>query len=295
MTLVIVITVSFIANIPLVVVLANSSPVQERGLDINNFTPEALGVDPSLFLVLLLLPFVFGLISLWFCVLKLHKRDSKTLVHRKFSGFRWGRAWFGFFVWLALTIFSESFCYWLSPEEYAFVFSPWAFAKTLIVVALMIPLQIAFEEILMRGYILQQTTYYTRLPWLGLVVSSFIFAALHFQNPEVQQFGLAATAPYYLGVGLFLGLLTILDDGLELALGIHLATNVFGSVLVNFKGSALPTPSLFQVSEINIPMMTLLFVLQAFVFFLLFRRRNEAGVKPEMGWTMSSLSFKTPD
>lgn len=291
-TLVITIAASFIANLPLVVVLANSAPIRQRGLDIQSFTPEALGVDPTLFLALLLLPFVFGLVALWYCVKLIHQRDPRTLVTGVAGRFRWRRAWLSFGVWMLLTITSEGFCFWLNPDGYALVFSFWAFAKTLIVVILMIPLQIAFEELMMRGYILQQTTLITKLPWVGLLVSTLIFAALHYQNPEVQLFGLLATAPYYLGVGLFLGLLTIFDDGLELALGIHLATNVFGSVLVNFKGSAIPTPSIIQASEINLPIMTALFVLQAFVFFLLFRSRNASGSESKMKWTLSSLSSK---
>ena len=294
-TIVVVTVVSFLANLPLVALLASSSPIRERGLDVNNFTPAALGVDPTLFLALLLLPFVFGLLTLWYCVKIIHQRDPKTLVIGMAGRFRWKRAWLSFFVWMLLNIVAEAFCYWLNPDGYSFVFNFWAFAKTFLVVVFMIPLQIAFEELMMRGYVLQQTTHFTRQPWLGLLVSTFIFAGLHYQNPEVQQFGILATAPYYLGVGLFLGLLTILDDGLELALGIHLATNVFGSLFVNFKGSALPTPSLFQASDINLPIMTTLFVLQAFVFFLLFRRRNTGGMESKMKWTMKSISLKTPN
>lgn len=289
-----VIVASVLGNLPLVAVLAMSDPVRQRGLDINNFTPEALGVDPTLFLILLLLPFVVGLLTLWLCMRKVHDRDPLTLIQGRLGRIRWKRCCLAFGAWMALSAASELFSYWLTPDGYAFTFSGWAFAKTLVVVALLIPLQIAFEELLMRGYVLQQTTHYSGLPWLGLLVSTLIFGGLHFQNPEVQQFGLAATAPYYLGVGLFLGLLTILDDGLELALGIHLATNVFGSVLVNFKGSALPTPSLFQASEINLPLMTALFVVQAFVFFLFFRRTEEAESSLKMNWSMSSLTSKSP-
>jgi len=294
LTVTAVIVASIVGNLPLVGVLAMSSPVRQRGLDINNFTPDALGVDSTLFVALLLIPFVVGLLALWFCTKMLHGREPRTLLLGRASTIRWRRSGFAFLAWMVLSAASEFFSYFLNPESYAFTFSAWAFAKTFGVVALMIPLQIAFEEVFMRGYVLQQTTHYSRRPWLGLVLSTLIFGALHFQNPEVQQFGLAATAPYYLGVGFFLGLLTILDDGLELALGIHLATNVFGSVFVNFTGSALPTHSMFQASEINLPLMTLLFLVQAFVFFLLFRRANEVRDRLEMKWSLSSLTSKYP-
>jgi len=291
----IVIGASFLGNLPFVAVLAASDPVRQRGFDINNFTPEALGVEPTLFLFLLLLPFVVGLIALWLGIKKVHLRNSRTLMHGRLGSIRWKRAWLAFAVWFAFSSLSEFVIYYINPESYAFSFLPLAFAKTFVVVVLMIPLQIAFEELLMRGYLLQQTTFYSGKPWIGLVVSTLIFGALHYQNPEVRQFGLAATAPYYLGVGLFLGILTILDDGLELALGIHLATNIFGSVFVNFKGSALPTPSLFQATEVNLPLMTLLFVAQAFVFFLLFRRRVDVESAGKMNWSWSTLTAKAPN
>jgi len=290
-TIVSVLFASFLANIPLIGFLAASDPVRQRGLDVNNFTPEALGLDPALFLALLLFPFVVGLLTLWICVRYVHGRGPETLMQGQIGRLRKKRFMLAFALWILLSTMSEYFSYWLNPAAYSFTFSAWAFAKTLVVVALMIPLQIAFEELMMRGYVLQLTTYVTRRPWLGLLVSSLLFAALHFQNPEVQRFGLLATAPYYLAVGFFLGLLTILDDGLELALGIHLATNVFGSLFVNFEGSALPTPSIFQAAEINLPLMTVLFVIQAFVFFLLFRSTEDKAHGLRMKWTRSSLTF----
>lgn len=292
-TLVVVIATSLLGNLPLVAVLATSDPVRQRGLDVSNFTPEALGVDPTLFLFLLLLPFVLGLLALWQCVKRIHERDPVTLIQGKLGRVRWRRVWLAFGTWMVLSAAAEGVSFWLNADVYAFSFSAWAFAKTLFVVVLMIPLQIAFEELMMRGYVLQLTTYYTRRPWMGLLLSTIIFGALHFQNPEVQRFGLAMTAPYYLGVGFFLGLLTILDDGLELALGIHLATNVFGSLVVNFKGSALPTSSLFLASDINLLLMSTFFVVQALVFFLLFRRKESDKVL-QMKWFMSSLNAKAP-
>jgi len=294
-TLGVVVTASFLGNLPFVAVLAMSEPVRQRGFDINNFTPEALGVDPTLFLVLVLLPFVFGLFALWGCLHKIHCQQPKTLIQGSLGRIRWSRLWLGFGAWLILSAVSEYVSFSLHSDSYVFSFSAWAFAKTLSVVILMLPLQIAFEELLMRGYVLQQTTYYSSKPWLGLLFSTIIFGALHYQNPEVRQFGMAATAPYYLGVGLFLGILTILDDGLELALGIHLATNVFGTIFVNFKGSALPTPSLFQALEFDLPLMTALFVAQAFVFFLLFRRRAGTPSAGKMSWSWSFLTSKAPN
>jgi hypothetical protein len=78
---------------------------------------------------------------------------------------------------------------------------------------------------------------------------------------------------YYIGVGLFLGIITLLDNSLELALGIHAATNIYGALFVTFKGSALQTPALFRISEMNVSLMLLLFFIMAALFMLIAGRK----------------------
>lgn len=51
---------------------------------------------------------------------------------------------------------------------------------------------------------------------------------------------------YYLGAGLFLALLAIADNGLELSIGIHTATNLFGSIVLKYEGSVLQTETLLS-------------------------------------------------
>ena len=45
--------------------------------------------------------------------------------------------------------------------------------------------------------------------------------------------------------------MTILDDGAEIAMGAHTANNLLGSLLVNYKDSALTTNSLFYTTYNN--------------------------------------------
>jgi len=71
---------------------------------------------------------------------------------------------------------------------------------------------------------------------------------------------------YYIIAGLFLALITVLDDGLELALGVHAATNIAGATLFTYKGSVLQTDSLFITEEIKPWLMTLSFVVGSIIF-----------------------------
>jgi hypothetical protein len=51
---------------------------------------------------------------------------------------------------------------------------------------------------------------------------------------------------YYIGTGLFLGIITLMDDGMELALGFHAANNLFAALLVTSDWSALQTDAVLK-------------------------------------------------
>ncbi len=55
---------------------------------------------------------------------------------------------------------------------------------------------------------------------------------------------------FYIGTGFFLGILTLMDDGLELALGFHAANNLTAALLVTAEWTAFQTDSLYRdISE----------------------------------------------
>ncbi|WP_370514485.1 type II CAAX prenyl endopeptidase Rce1 family protein [Formosa sp. L2A11] len=82
-----------------------------------------------------------------------------------------------------------------------------------------------------------------------LIITSLIFGGLHIANPEVEKLGYTIMV-YYIGTGLFLGILTLMDEGMELSLGFHAANNFFTALLVTSDWSALQTYSIFKdISE----------------------------------------------
>jgi hypothetical protein len=52
-----------------------------------------------------------------------------------------------------------------------------------------------------------------------------------------------------------MGICTLMDEGTELALGLHAATNIYGATMVSFAGSALQTPAVFRLQELNAELM----------------------------------------
>ena len=87
--------------------------------------------------------------------------------------------------------------------------------------------------------------------WIPLIMTSILFGLMHIMNPEVSEFGFGAMMPQYILFGLIFGLITILDDGIEAAMGAHTANNVFLCIMVTNESSALQTPALYQQIEIN--------------------------------------------
>lgn len=82
-----------------------------------------------------------------------------------------------------------------------------------------------------------------------LFITSVIFGGMHLANPEVQELGYI-TMVYYISTGFFLGILTLMDDGMELALGFHAANNLFTALLVTADWTALQTNSILKdISE----------------------------------------------
>ena len=79
--------------------------------------------------------------------------------------------------------------------------------------------------------------------WVPLVVTSVIFGLMHLGNPEVEKLGYGIMV-FYIGTGFFLGIITLMDEGLELALGFHAANNLVTALLVTSEWTAFQTDSI---------------------------------------------------
>ncbi|OGS72866.1 MAG: CAAX protease [Flavobacteria bacterium RIFCSPLOWO2_12_FULL_31_7] len=163
----------------------------------------------------------------------------------------WSRVFFSFGLWSLITIFTTVVSYYASPEDFVLNFKPKEFAVFVVLALLFIPLQTSFEEYLFRAHMLQGLGLATKTRWIPLMVTSFLFGIMHIANPEVEKLGLIIMF-YYIGTGLFLGILTLMDEGLELALGFHAANNLVGALLITSDWSAFQTNSILKdVSEPN--------------------------------------------
>lgn len=241
-----VIIVAFIAGqLPLVAAI-----FMEIGMEFQNLNEtEMLQVlDSNLSFFLILLPFAVGLFALFFIVRTLHSQPIRALTTARLK-VDWGRVLFGFGIVATYSVFFIILDYYLYPEDYLWNFDPVPFTILVIIAILMVPLQTSVEEYLFRGYLMQGIGTIVKNRWVPLILTSVIFGGLHFFNPEVTKLGNIIMI-YYIGTGFFLGIMTLMDDGLELALGFHAGNNLLTAILVTADWTAFQTNSLLKdISE----------------------------------------------
>jgi len=205
-------------------------------------------LDSNLTLFLLLLSFAIGLVALYVVVKYLHKQPFTTLTtSRKKTD--WGRVWFAFLLIAVTTIVLTTIDYYSNPDDYVLQFKAVPFIILAIISIIMIPLQTSFEEYLFRGYLMQGLGVIVKNRWLPLIVTSVVFGGLHFFNPEVDKLG-PIIMIYYIGTGFFLGIMTLMDEGMELALGFHAGNNMIAAMLVTADWTVFQTESILKdISE----------------------------------------------
>ena len=200
-----------------------------------------------MFMLMMFPPLALGL---WLGVKHVQKRTILSL-HTAHFKFRWGRMVFAMVVVWAIAAVSSYGAHVMGFSEAKFVFDPARFWKYLPVTLLFIPLQSATEEIALRGYLNQGLGKYIKNPWIVFVITSAAFASLHLSNPEVaetvKEHSIWIALSGYFFFGLFACVLTYIDGGLEAAIGMHAANNMFAAAIVGYDNSALPVPTIFKV------------------------------------------------
>jgi hypothetical protein len=157
----------------------------------------------------------------------------------------WKRILFSFTLWSIFTIVSTVYSYYSSPENFVINFQPIPFVILFFISIVFIPIQTSTEEYVFRGYLMQGFANLSKNKWFPLLMTSVIFGTMHIVNPEVSKMGYIIMI-YYVGTGLLLGIMTLMDEGMELALGFHAANNLITALLVTSDWSALQTNSVLK-------------------------------------------------
>jgi hypothetical protein len=231
------------------------------------------------FLAWLVVPFLFVALFLVIHTKFVHKRTVLSI----FSGrenFDWKRVLFSFsllFSVLSLFLFIQ----YLSSDSLIFQFDLQKFIPLFFIAIFLLPIQTSCEELLFRSYILQGIKMRTKKNSVAVLISGIMFGAIHIGNPEIAKIGYHIIV-YYMLVGVFLALISLFDNGIELALGYHAANNVFAALMITNNWQAFQTDAVFMdISDPGMGLDTIigiLFILPL-VFFIFYKKYKWHSLK----------------
>ncbi len=259
----------FLGQIPLAIALIVKSITSNKTMP----TSEAQIMkffSPNVTLIYLLLIFVFTMLGVIIVVKYLHKLKLKDIITAR-DKVDWKRIFFSFSIWAAITVVSTGYFYFTSPENFVLNFKPIPFLGLIIIAFTLLPIQTSTEEFIFRGYLMQGFGLLAKNRWFPLLMTSAMFGMMHLMNPEVEKLG-SIIMVYYIGTGLFLGIVTLMDDGMELSLGFHAANNIVTALLVTSDWSSLQSESILKDTstpsvgfEVLVPVLVI-FPLLLFIF-----------------------------
>lgn len=212
-----------------------------------------------------MLPFPFALVTLLLGVRYLHGRKVMTLVNPS-GRFAWGRFLVSGVLWFVLSAAFDIVLSRLQPGNYVWSFNFKRFLPYFIAAVILTPIQTSTEEFIFRAYLQQGLSRLSPRLWLPIIVSSLVFGLLHGANPEVGLYGMLYTLPVYIGIGVLLAWATLRSQSLELALGLHLANNLYAGLMVTFPGSSLPSPALFSIQHYDVKLGLVNFVIVGAIY-----------------------------
>ena len=224
-------------------IIANGGAVAMNPKNFMDFT--ALGISKNWVLFLIMLSPIVTLLLSIVLIRGLHKRSFAETVNgtRKI---RINRCFIGAAVWGALMVIYNFGDYLLNPGNYHLQFNLSAFIPLLLISVVLIPIQTTSEEFFFRGYLSQGFAGWTKNRLLAILIPGLLFGLMHSFNTEVKEFGFWISMSQYVFFGLLFGFIAVLDDGIELTMGMHAANNVFLSLFITNYASTLQTDAVFN-------------------------------------------------
>ena len=208
-----------------------------------------LGIEKNVGLLIMLIPFVAGLIAFILLVKPLHWRSFRQTVNGT-GIIRWKRFFISAGIWALLSALYLVVYLGVDPSNFTLNNKSITLLYLILISIVFIPFQATFEEVIFRGYLMQGFATIARNRWFPLFMTSILFAVMHSLNPEVKDFGFVTMMPQYLLFALVFGITTIMDDGIEVSMGAHTANNAFLCIFVTNSSSALQTSALYEQKTI---------------------------------------------
>ncbi len=279
-----------IGGIPLIVIITlkttrDPSILGKAADSITDFS--IYGLDPNFSLILLIIPFIIGLLTFYLLIKPLNGRSFLTVISGS-GTVRWGRFFYSVLIWAVLMGIYLFISVKADPGNFTINNVSGSLIPLALIAIFLVPFQTAFEEVLFRGYLMQGVTVWSRNKWVALITTSVLFGLMHSFNPEIKEFGFFTMIPQYITFGFVFGLLVIFDNGIELAMGAHAANNTFLSFFVTQKSSTLQTPAIFEQHNVYPWSEYLALVIVSVIFILILQNRYKWNLRTVFRLNISS-------
>ncbi len=244
-----------IGSIPFVVAIFNKVGIEGTA----NLDPAKMMTileNSNLTFFYTLLTFFVGFIGFLIVIKYLHNQSFVSVTTSRKS-IDYKRVLTSFSVISLILFFYTISSFYALPDEYIIQFNLNDFLILLLIAVIFIPIQTSLEEYVFRGYLMQGFGVLAKNKWVPLFLTSFLFGMLHYYNPEIMKLG-SILLVHYIATGLFLGIITLMDEGMELALGFHAGNNLIIALMVTSDWTVFQTSSIFKyIGEPNAIYMSL--------------------------------------
>jgi Predicted protease of the Abi (CAAX) family len=245
--------------------------------EISNIYPfiQSTISNPILLVVLVGVSYTISVFLFYICLRFVHHKKFLSVINTV-SGLRWKLLLKGLVLWALILFILSLPSLIFNPGGYEITYNSESFLILLIICLLAFPIQASFEEILFRGYLMQGFSLVSKKPWVPLVLTSLIFGSVHVLNGTNLYMDLSIVASTFV-IGMMLGIIALGDNGIETAMGVHIANNLYVALFFNSTDSGLPGLPSMVTTQASEPFSGLPFLILAAILMIaiLFWGRKE--------------------
>jgi membrane protease YdiL (CAAX protease family) len=215
----------FIGSLPSLFICSD----QISGFNCSDLNVSQLYDSPPVILEYILLnwAYVIGILFIFMTIRFIHKRRLTQIITHRLT-IDYDRMIYAIkigFIIYGIDLFASFFM------GYPPVLNEFSFPRyiTFFLFAIILtPIQASMEEIFFRGYILQGTGLVTTSIPILSIINGVLFIVWHIGNP-----GFIDAIPFYFFFGVLTTYITIKDNGIELAMGLHSINNLFVFLIIS--------------------------------------------------------------
>jgi uncharacterized protein len=209
----------------------------------DKWQPKMLCLNPNFKFLKQLIPFTFASLVFILSQKIIFKKPILELFTSR-KKFDWKRFFYASSIWGFILCSLFFIQYLANPTDFVFQFEASKFLTLLLISLVFVTLQTLFEELLFRSILLHTFGSIINRKLIICLFISLIFTSLHLANPEISILGPSILIYYFL-TSMFLSLITIVDNGIELSFGFHAVNNLFGSLILTNNWQVFQTKALF--------------------------------------------------